>query len=203
MRLDELILLTLEYSDKKLIAGRTLLQKTLYFINEKMGLGIEFSPHYYGPYSTQITDEIASLSAAGIVEEDVETFPSFGFGVTFEPRKYRYQLTEQGQKIAKLAEKRNRTDAKCVKKILETMKLAGAADDYKSLSVAAKMYHILKAKERMRASEILDEAKALDWSINEEEAKAAVNVLRNMGLIEVTKEEEPPESPKNNTDSRF
>lgn len=192
MRLDELILLTLYYSDEKLIAGRTLLQKTLYFINEKMELGIEFIPHYYGPYSTQIADEIASLSAAGIVQEDVETFPSFSFGVTFEPRKYMYRLTEQGQEIAKLAERRNGTDAERVKRILETMKSAGAADDYKSLSVAAKMYHVLKAKKRMRASQILGEAKALGWSLNEEEAKAAVEVLKNLGLVEVKKDDKPP-----------
>ena len=102
MRLDELILLTLRYSKEELIAGRTLLQKTLYFINfinqkEKLGIefvpDIEFVPHYYGPYSTQITDEIASLHAAGIVQEDVVTFSSFNFGVTFDPRKYIYLLS--------------------------------------------------------------------------------------------------------------
>jgi len=187
MRIDDLILLTLKYSDKNMIAGRTLLQKTLYFIQEKLNLDFEFTPHYYGPYSTQVTDNIADLCAAGILREDVEAFSPFSFGVTFEPRKYTYSLTEKGQEVAQLVEKRNAEAAENVKSILVVMKNIGAVDDYKSLSVAAKMYHILKNKKQMKSSEILVEAKALDWNIDKDEAEAAIDFLLKMEFAKIKK----------------
>jgi uncharacterized protein len=187
MRSEELILLTIYYSDKKMIAGRTLLQKTLYFLNEKLKQDIEFAPHYYGPYSSQIADEISSLSAAGFIRENIETFTSFSFGTTYEPRKYIYQLTESGMQFSKIIEGKDREFAMRINQILNDMKAAGAIDDYKSLSIAAKMYHILKKKQRGKPSEILSEATALDWHIDTEEAETAIEFLKNMRLIEVEK----------------
>ncbi len=97
MKTYELVILTLSYSDRGMIAGRTLLQKTLYFLNEKLGLGIDFIPYYYGPYSAEVTEVISSLKATGVVEEKVETFSSFNFNVTFEPRRY----IETSEKLAR------------------------------------------------------------------------------------------------------
>ncbi len=185
MKLYETILLTLRYSDKGMIAGRTVLQKTLYFINEKMKLSIDFNAHYYGPFSSEISDEIASLNASGIISECVETFPSFSFGVSFEPRKYSYSLTDMGTKMAHIVQKQNKVDAKAIKRILIDMKEAGVTNDYKSLSIAAKMHHIVKAGKRMRPSEVLEEAKALEWKISEEEANASIEFLDKMGLIHI------------------
>jgi len=185
MRMDDLILLTLKYSDKHMIAGRTVFQKTLYFISQKMKLDLEFVAHYYGPYSTQVTEQIADLCASGLITEQVEGFGSFSFGVAFEPRKYTYSLSEKGQEVVQLAEKRNTDAGKSIKQILEKMKELGTVDDYKSLSVAAKMHHILKNKGQMKPSEILNEAKALDWNINKEEAEAATNFLLKMELAKV------------------
>ena len=88
----ELVLLTLMYSEKKMIAGRTLLQKTLYFLNEMLDLDIDFRSYYYGPYSSEITDCLDSLKATGIISESIEQLPAFDFNVTFEPRKYTYFL---------------------------------------------------------------------------------------------------------------
>lgn len=187
MRLDDFIILTLHHSDRKMIAGRTLLQKTLYFLNAKIHLGFEFSPHYYGPYSSEITESIAGLSASGIIKEEIETYPPFSFGATFETRKYIYQLTEFGQKISTLAEKRNMAEAEKIRGILNEMKEAGKIDDYRSLSVAAKMHHIVKSKKRIKSSEILSEAKALNWSISEDDAKAAIKFLEDMDLIKIVK----------------
>jgi len=188
MNLDELLILTLSYSDKGMIAGRTLLQKTIYFLNDKLNLGIEFTPYYYGPYSAEVADTVASLKASGIIKEIVEIFPSFNFGVSFEPRRYVYQLTDTGKQMADLIEKRQSQEVKEVKDILEQMKKLGTTDDYKSLSIAAKMCHILKIEAKpMTSEEILDQAKALDWQIEQKEAEAAVAFLQNMDLVKVKK----------------
>ncbi|MBI2853278.1 MAG: hypothetical protein HYX84_09350 [Chloroflexi bacterium] len=181
----EMILLTLLYSgDKKMIAGRTLFQKTIYFINEKMKTGIEFDAHYYGPYSATISDELESLSASGIITECIEVFPSFNFGVSFEPRKYSYCLTDSGIEMAKIIENQNREESKTVMQIMSSMREAGIADDYKSLSVAAKMHHILKARP-MRFQEVLSEAKQLGWTISEDEAREAVKFLTTIELVKI------------------
>lgn len=192
MRVDELLILTLSYSDKGMIAGRTLLQKTIYFLNEKLNLEIEFTPYYYGPYSAEVADTIASLKASGVIKEIVEIFPSFNFGVTFEPRRYIYQLTDIGRQMANLIEKRQSQEAKKAQKVLEQMKELGATDDYKSLSIAAKMCHILKIEDKpMTPEQILDQAKALDWEIDQCGAEAAIKFLQDMDLVKVKKVRRP------------
>ena len=184
MRADESILLTLLYSEKKMIAGRTLLQKTEYFLNEKIGLGIEFTPYYYGPYCTEIADALESLKASGIVKEEIVEYPSFDFHITFEPRKYIYYLTDIGKDIAKFIEEEYRDEAEQIKRSLYEMQKLGMVHDYKNLSIAAKMDHILKLEGKpMTSDEILEEAKALGWKISEDEAKTAITFLEELNLI--------------------
>ncbi|MBI4722743.1 MAG: hypothetical protein HY769_07100 [Candidatus Stahlbacteria bacterium] len=188
MKTYELIILTLAYSDKGMIAGRTLLQKTLYFLNEKLKLGLDFTPHYYGPYSSEVTEVISSLKSNGIVKEELETFLPFDFKVTSESRLYIYQLPKIGKEIASLIENRQKEQANRIKDTLEEMRKLGTANDYKTLSIAAKMHHILKIEGKtMTTDEILKEADALNWEISREEAEVAINFLKGIELIEVKK----------------
>ena len=181
----ELVLLTLLYSEKKMIAGRTLLQKTLYFLNEMLDLGIDFRSYYYGPYSSEITDCLDSLKVAGIISENIEQLPAFDFNVTFEPRKYTYFLGATGENIAKDIEKTKLDAAEKIKNILSEMEKYGVVHDYKNLSIAAKMHHILKKEKKpMEADDILEEAKALEWHIDEKEAADAISFLKQIKMIE-------------------
>ena len=184
MRADESILLTLLYSEKGMIAGRTLLQKTEYFLNEKIGLGLEFTSYYYGPYCTEIADALESLKASGIVKEEVVEYPSFDFHITFEPRKYIYHLTGIGKDIAKVIEEKYQDEAEQIKKSLSEMRDLGRAYDYKNLSIAAKMDHILKLEGKsMTSDEIMGEAETLGWRISEDDAETAITFLENLNLI--------------------
>jgi uncharacterized protein YwgA len=189
MEADEVVILTLKYSDAMMIAGRTLLQKTLYFLNEKLSLGLDFTPYYYGPYSSEVAEVTSSLKAAGLLDERVETFPAFNFSVTFEPRRYTYRLTDIGKEFADLLVARDEERATEIKTILGKMKEQGAANDYKNLSIAAKMDQILKIEDKkMTAEEILKEAKSIGWNIEEEEALSAINFLDEMKLIEIERQ---------------
>ncbi|MEA1998455.1 MAG: hypothetical protein U9N61_03905 [Euryarchaeota archaeon] len=184
MRADESILLTLLYSEKKLIAGRTLLQKTEYFLNEKLEWGFEFTPYYHGPYSAEIADALESLRASGIVNEEIVEYPSFDFHITFKPRKYVYHLTSIGKGIAEVIEGKYQDETEQIKKSLYEMRDLGMAYDYKNLSIAAKMDHILKLEGKsMTSDEIMDEAKTLRWKISEDDAETAVTFLENLNLI--------------------
>lgn len=181
----ELVLLTLMYSEKKMIAGRTLLQKTLYFLNEMLDLDIDFRSYYYGPYSSEITDCLDSLKATGIISESIEQLPAFDFNVTFEPRKYTYFLKSTGESIAKDIVKSKLSDAKKIENLLSEMKRYGVVYDYKNLSIAAKMHHILKKENKpLTPEEILEEARALEWHIDEQEATDAISFLKQIKLIE-------------------
>jgi uncharacterized protein len=184
MNADDLILIMLSHSEEQMIAGRTLLQKIAYFLNVKMDLDIEFTPYYYGPYSREIAESLASLKSCGIIKEEVREYMSFDFNVTYEPRKYTYSLTEIGLKIAKDIEKENPSQTFKIACLLLKLKEFGVEHDYKNLSIAAKMHNILIRQGRPLAiSEILDEAKALGWNISSAEAQNAVDLLNKCKLV--------------------
>ncbi len=184
MRADEVIMLLLHGSDRKMVAGRTLLQKTIYFLNERHDLGIEFVPYYYGPYSAEIADAVDSLKASGIVKEVVEEFSTFSTSVGFESRRYTYQLTDIGGEIAKNLEKKNPEGAAKIMDMLSSMEELDGARDYKNLSIAAKMHHILKIEEKdMSIAEIQEEAMALGWDIGTDGAENARNFLKGLKMV--------------------
>lgn len=183
MRLDDFIILTLLHSDEKMIAGRTLLQKTLYFLNVTLQLGFDFIPHYYGPYSPKITEMVEGLKSRGIVDEKIDKFPVFNVSVEYEPKKYTYMLTKIGREIAGIIQNENPEEAHKIEQELSLMKKFGYTNDYKNLSIAAKMYHILKRENKpMTTYEIMEEAKVLDWDIGEKEAQEALEFLKGMKL---------------------
>src|SRR6266581_3942817 len=68
------ILLVVAQEPDTTIRGRTLLQKKLYFLSVLCDLDYGFSPHFYGPYSSPISGEIATLLAVGFLEESSRSF---------------------------------------------------------------------------------------------------------------------------------
>ena len=98
-------------------------------------------------------------------------------------------MTDIGEELADLFENREQSRAKEIKAILEKMKELGTADDYKNLSIAAKMHQILLVEgKKMTAEEILEEAKSIGWDIEIEEAKSAITFFDNMGLIKIERQ---------------
>ena len=145
---------------------------------------LNFVPYYYGPYSVEIADAISSLKANGIIEESIKEIQAFNFATTFEPRLYIYKLTNIGKEFAISIDSKYKKKSNRIKYILTKMKSLGANDDYKTLSIAAKMYHILGLEEKaMTATEILEEAEFLKWKISKNEAKAAIKFLNEMELV--------------------
>jgi len=184
MMTDELVILLLHESDKKMVAGRTLLQKTICFLNEKNNFGVDFTPYYYGPYSSDVADAVESLKASGIVNEVVEEFPVFNTSVGFEMRRYTYQLTGIGAEIAENLEKNYSDEVAKIKDTLSSMKTLDGAQDYRNLSIAAKMHHILKIEEKpMSTEEIQEEAQALGWDIGDEGAEDAIKFLEGLNMV--------------------
>ena len=95
MGIKDAILATIGSSE--IIRGRTLLQKKLYFLSVLSSERFDFAPHYYGPYSPEITDHLGALNQAGLVQET----PVFSgsIGPFRENRRYDYCLTEGGKEV--------------------------------------------------------------------------------------------------------
>jgi len=192
MNTGHLILAVVGYSKDSTIQGRTLLQKTVYFVSEKIGQKIDFSPHYYGPYSEVVAQATDSLVAVGLLQEIVEKFPPFDPNANFDARRFTYKLNKAGIEVLHELEKgEDKEELKQVKRLVEEMQqLQLAGMDYKYLSIAAKMHHILKRhnKKAISAEEISKEAEVLGWVLSQQDIKGVIDFLQKMGLATVVRE---------------
>jgi len=95
----ELLLIML--MNLKEIIGRTRFQKIVFLLEQKFGVAFSynFTPYYYGPYSSDLQHEINLLSLMGFVDI------SHSHGVP-----YTHRLTERGILAAKSIEEQYRKD---------------------------------------------------------------------------------------------
>ena len=162
--------------------GKTLIQKKAYFLNALLDLGLPYNPHYYGPYSPELDNSIGKCKALGLVEQK-----TVGFGVDgetgFEKKRFDYTLTADGQEVLDDLERRKPDECRKIKDCLEKLSQAGD-EDYVSLSIAAKTYHILKENSTsIRPDEVANEAKQFGWDISQGSIDKAVGFLSEMGMI--------------------
>lgn len=186
MRIDQKILLIMKYlsNAENEIEGKTLLQKSIYFVNEILKLDIKFEPYYYGPYSSEVTFSIEEMKGAGIIEEEVEKYPFEPWLNQFEPKLFKYKFTDFGDKFFEFLEKDYKGETEKIREVVEKIKSASGSSQ-KILSIAGKMYYILALENKpIYLDKIIEEAKCLDWNIEKDEAEKAVNFLKEIGLIE-------------------
>lgn len=83
------------------VNGRTRVQKDICILKHEANIpfNFEFEPHYYGPYSSELTDTLDTLVAAGLLQERIEVFPPGIF-------RYDYALTEGGKRMFSAIENR-------------------------------------------------------------------------------------------------
>ena len=163
--------------------GKTLIQKKAYFLNILLDLGLPYNPHYYEPYSPELEDSIGKCKALGLVEQK-----TVGFGVDeetgFEKKRFDYTLTADGRKVLQDLEKRMPDECRKIKGCLENLSQVGD-DDYVSLSIAAKTYHILKESNNtaIQPNDLVAEAKQFGWDISKDSINKAVGFLSKMEMI--------------------
>ena len=83
------------------VNGRTRVQKDICILKHdaEIPFNFEFEPHYYGPYSSELTDTVDTLIAAGLLEERIEFLPPGIF-------RYDYALTKEGKRMFSVIENR-------------------------------------------------------------------------------------------------
>ncbi|HUT75191.1 MAG TPA: hypothetical protein VM221_10220 [Armatimonadota bacterium] len=162
--------------------GRTYLQKVTYFAAKRLGVQAGFEAHYYGPYSRRVSAEADSLVSRGILSEVREDFGAHG-SPGDEQVRYTYQLTpEDGKRylefLRAIPGSVGPELAQCVNQIRST----GA--DYRQLSCAAKIDHILTAAGgRITRKRAKEEAQKLGWRLSDSDIETAVTILAKLGLI--------------------
>jgi len=166
--------------------GRTLLQKKIYFLNELIQGPIRYIPYFYGPYSFEVAQTVGNLVSSGIIEEKMESFPTneTPWG---ESTRYTYSVNDKNISVINefILQTISEEDYNNLKKMLSLINLKNESKEYKALSIAAKVYQILKNKGRLNISGFPAEAKKLKWELNDSDVKKAVQFLKEIELLSI------------------
>ena len=192
MHIQDKILLVIGSEEGNSLQGRTILQKKLYFLSvllqdESLGFG----PHYYGPYSSWVAENLDVLVNARFLKEVTETFPT-DENIFGEIRRHTYSLTSDGEDVMGEIEKDD--EHANWKQALETLKSHPVASDFNTLSIAAKVYYIVNRQKRATTEQIQRVAKEYGWNIDDSQIEKVRSFLEALSLIkEVTiiSDEEP------------
>ena len=169
-------------SEEDGIQGRTLLQKRMYFLSVLVKEDFQFTPYYYGPYSSRVADQLGALREAAFVSEQSELYGTSGpFG---EMRRFDYRLTPAGKQLVD----RHSEDMKVYNEALGRISNHRIASDTRLLSTAAKVHFIVSEHGRATVPEIQRWAKELGWSVEPKQVDLVVNYLEHLDLVEAQRE---------------
>lgn len=183
MRAREVFLIMLSHAGGAM-SGKTLIQKKGFFLDHFLKLGLDYGPHFYGPYSPQLDAAIGQCKALGFVDERVT-----GYGYSregFEVKRYGYELTPDGQIVVEAICARDPVFCSQIRECLDRLANAGEID-YILISIAAKSTYILNMRKKpMTDKEIAAEARTFNWEIGEDEIQKAIGFLEKLGLVTVS-----------------
>ena len=181
MSITDALLATID-SETDGIPGRTLLQKRMYFLSVLVGEDFQFTPYYYGPYSSRVTDQLGALREAAFVSEQSELYGTSGpFG---EMRRFDYNLTSDGKELVD----RHSEDMKVYNEALSKINDHPIVRNTRLLSAAAKVHFIVSEHGRATVPEIQRWAKELGWSVEPKQVDQVVDYLEHLDLVDAQRE---------------
>ena len=163
-------------SEEPGIKGRTLLQKRMYFLAVLAGENYRFSPHYYGPYSSKVADDLGALCSAAFVAEQTKAYAG-PFGEIF---RHDYRLTDEGKELLDMRSAEVEDYTAAAKKVTSHP----IAHDQRLLSIAAKVHFIVNEHGQAPVSEIRQWANDLGWDVQPDQIDRVVDYLDHLGLVE-------------------
>ena len=180
MHVQDLILLVIGNEEDKNLKGRTLLQKKLYFLSVLGKTDFGFGPHYYGPYSSLVAENLDILVSARFLKEVTETF-STDQNIFGEIRRHTYSLTSDGDII--MDEIRKETKYTDWKQALDRLNSQESANDFNTLSIAAKVHYIVNQQKKTTTKQIRQIAQEYGWDLNKLQIESVRSFLENLLLI--------------------
>ncbi len=180
--IDDLILAAL-HAYGGVMEGRTKLQKVTYFLSTLDGVEAGYRPHYYGPYSSDVTAAVESQVARGLIDERLERFNSAGFPAhDREYYRYTYQLTPKGQRVLEWRRQREPDGYADLEEKLS--RIVQEDPGYRLLSYAAKLHMILvQSGAPLTLAEALDRAQEYGWKMTEEDTEKGAKLLHTLSLV--------------------
>ena len=164
--------------------GKTYLQKMCFFVGQLVGLDMGYRAHYYGPYSDEISNEIAFLNANGYVFES-RRHSGMADSRGWEVTRFDYQLSDRGVEGVRFLDEKYPDEGRRVREAVRRVLSAGDLN-YVGLSFAAKTYWVLKHEGKpMTFDKVGEKAKQLRWTVGTEEVQKATDFLQRLRLAEI------------------
>ena len=158
------------------VPGRTMLQKLVYLLGKVHGEDVEFAPHYYGPYSRGVREEVERLVEAGLLQETVKVYEPWQ-PMLFDVREYSYTLTPEGEQEALRLSRDLLTDAERLVRVAKS-----AAWSQEALAVAAKVLYLREEEPDADLADVPALARQLGWRISAAQAGQGLRLLRDLQL---------------------
>ena len=179
MEISDAILTTIEAAGGKIV-GRTAIQKLIYFESIFGLVEANYKPHFYGPYSSDVSEVIQELTELDFLKEEIDII------IPTVWRRYRYELDSDGTEVVSTIKEENRAE---YDKIFEIVKLCEKNVDFdiNMLSWAAKVNLILSNQGKpMTKDEITSTAESFGWKITEPQVNNAIQLLKELELCEIS-----------------
>lgn len=157
------------------IPSRTMLQKLVYLAAGQVGEDVPFAPHFYGPYSSELHDEVEELVAAGLVQETAVQLEPWE-PTSFDVVQYRYRLSDLGRAEVEHVTPRIRVAAANLVKTAHDAQ----AWDQASLSIAAKLHHIRGIDPTIGDEAVPELARQFGWRMSETAARRGARLLERI-----------------------
>ncbi|MDD9813747.1 MAG: hypothetical protein OXU37_05725 [Thaumarchaeota archaeon] len=150
--------------------GRTVLQKLVYFVSLKINVDIGHYAHYYGPFSEDVSMEIARLWGHGLVQENAPTRTKPG---------YTYTLTKGGELLGeRVAGENEREYAEIVSVVRECRGFCELR--HKQLAFASKI-HYLRARMDTKDPDLISTGRKIGWVMGEDDVSSGFRLLHRLG----------------------
>lgn len=164
--------------------GRTSLQKVAFFVADEQGVDLGYRPHYFGPFSNLVEEEIRTLVLMDMVEEKIQPL---GFIDTsgFAGKKYEYHLSASGRDRFAEVQTAHAQEFDEIRGFLSKLESSAGGLDQRVLSPAAKCYFIIKREKRaVTTDEIRENAAQLGWQLDQHQIDHVGQVLEQLHLIQ-------------------
>jgi hypothetical protein len=155
------------------IPSRTMLQKLVYLSADLADEPLPFSAHFYGPYSSDLQEDVEALVASGLVTETISRLEPWE-PTAFDVVRYSYRLTDSGRAAAAEVPGTIRAVAG---RVVEAARAAHAWNQA-SLSLAAKLRHLRRIDPSVGDDQVPALAEQFGWRMSEESARRGASLLK-------------------------
>lgn len=174
------------------ITGRTAIQKLAYFLSVSGILPIRFRPHFYGPYSAEITEILDQLVEVHVLDETTER-SSVNSPQFIDWKKYQYSLTSEGNAYLKHITMDSCDETQITNIVQICDRETGY--DISVLSCAAKVHYIItnhpdqefKPEKQLSKDDLYTSiqkiALDLNWKLSDSQINQSLSLLHSLNFL--------------------